>query len=385
MRDSTDTVTPLWRAVVLLRLVTAAFAASAIFVHSGGYVRPHLGWTVLGIMLAWTILVTLAYSRDAGRRTAVICADLAVTLVLMASSAWVLSPGQLAEATVRTPLLTTVWASGPVVAAAVHAGRIGGVLAGAAVSLMNWWVRGFFSTDIARDTVLLVGTGFVLGLAATTARQAAEQMRRAVRAEAATAERERLARSIHDSVLQVLSRIRNRGGQLGGEAAELARLAGEQETALRALVSTTPPDSAPTGDIDLGSALQLLVTPRVDVSIPATPVPLPVSDVEELVAVTREALSNAEQHAGPNAKAWILLEDLGEEVVLSVRDDGDGISDGHLAAAETQGRMGVARSIRGRVADLGGTLSLDTGPGRGTEWEVRLTRTRKEGPRWARL
>jgi signal transduction histidine kinase len=381
MPDGTDTVTPLWRGVVLLRLVMATFAASAIIVHSDGYARPNLGWTVLGVMLAWTVVVTLAYSRDAGRRMAVIGADLAVTLVLMASSAWVLSSEQIAEVTLRTPLLTTIWASGPVVAAAVHAGRIGGVVAGVAVSLVNWWVRGFFSTDIARDTVLLVGTGFVLGLAATTARQAAEQLRRAARAEAATAERERLARSIHDSVLQVLSRVRTRSGQLGGEAAELARLAGEQEIALRALVSTAPPDSAASGDVDLGSALQLLATPRVDVSVPATPVPLPASDVEELVAVTREALSNAEQHAGPDAKAWVLVEDLGEEVVLSVRDDGDGIRDGHLVEAETQGRMGVARSIRGRVADLGGTLSLDTGPGRGTEWEVRLIRTRKGGPR----
>jgi signal transduction histidine kinase len=36
----------------------------------------------------------------------------------------------------------------------------------------------------------------------------------------------------------------------------------------------------------------------------------------------------------------------------------------------------VSRSIRGRVADLGATLTLDTGPGRGTEWEVRLVRAR---------
>lgn len=381
MPDGTDTMTPLWRGVVLLRLVMAAFAASAIVAHSDGYARPQLGWVVLAVMLGWTAVTTFAYSRDSGRRTAVIAADLAVTLVLMGSSAWILSADQIAEVTVRTPLLTTVWASGPVVAAAVHAGRIGGVVAGVAVSLCNWLVRGFFSTDIARDTVLLVGTGFVLGLAATTARQAAEQLRRAARAEAATAERERLARSIHDGVLQVLSRVRTRSGELGGEAAELARLAGEQEVALRALVSTAPPDSAATGEVDLGSALQLLASTRVDVSVPATPVPLPASDVEELVAVTREALCNTERHAGPDVKAWVLVEDLGEEVVLSVRDDGAGIPDGHLAESEARGRIGVARSMRGRVADLGATLSLDTGPGRGTEWEVRLIRTRRGGPR----
>ena len=70
------------------------------------------------------------------------------------------------------------------------------------------------------------------------------------------------------------------------------------------------------------------------------------------------------------------MEDLGEEVVVTVRDDGPGVKDGQLAAAEADGRMGVSRSIRGRVADLGGTLTLETAPGQGTEWEVRLDRVR---------
>jgi signal transduction histidine kinase len=55
-----------------------------------------------------------------------------------------------------------------------------------------------------------------------------------------------------------------------------------------------------------------------------------------------------------------------------------GVDTRRLAEAESSGRMGVSRSIRGRVADLGGTLTLDSGPGRGTEWEVRLARL---GPR----
>jgi signal transduction histidine kinase len=293
---------------------------------------------------------------------------------LLGTSALVLSPEQLTEVTQRTPLLTTVWACGPVVAAAVHAGPIAGALVGVAVALVNVWVRGFFSTDLGRDTILLVGTGFVLGLAAAAARRATEQLRRAARTEAATAERERLARSIHDSVVQVLARVLARGGQLDGEAGELARLAGEQEIALRSLFCAAPPGA--TGEQDLAAALQLLASPRVEVSVPATAVPLPACDVEELVAVVREALANTARHGGPAARSWVLVEDLGEEVVLTVRDDGVGIEDGQLADAEIGGRMGVSRSIRGRVADVGGTLTLDTGPGRGTEWEVRLARIR---------
>ncbi|MGH3976852.1 MAG: sensor histidine kinase, partial [Pseudonocardiaceae bacterium] len=101
--------------------------------------------------------------------------------------------------------------------------------------------------------------------------------------------------------------------------------------------------------------------------------------VEELVAVVREALANTARHGGPEARSWVLVEDLGTEVVLTVRDNGPGVDDAQLAEAERDGRMGVSRSIRGRVADLGGTVSLDSGPGQGTQWEVRLARVRPSG------
>ncbi|MGH4010395.1 MAG: MacS family sensor histidine kinase [Pseudonocardiaceae bacterium] len=374
MPVGTDIITPLWRGVVVLRIVTAAFALAAVIVHHDGYDRPYLGWAVLAGIVVWTVVTCLAYSYEVTRRRRVILLDLLVTLALMGSSTLVLSPEQLTEVTTDTPLLTTVWACGPVVAAAVHAGRVAGAFFGVAVALADVGVRGYFTTDVARDAVLLVGTGFVLGLAATAARRAGEQLRGAVCAEAAAAERERLARSIHDSVVQVLARVRARGGHLDGEAGELARLAGEQEIALRSLFAATPPGAS--GEQDLAAALALLASPRVEVSVPATAVPLPARDVEELVAVAREALANTARHGGPQAKSWVLVEDLGEEVVLTVRDDGPGVEAGQLAEAEVDGRMGVSRSIRGRVADLGGTLTLHAGPGRGTEWEVRLARIR---------
>lgn len=374
MTSGADTTRPLWQGVVAVRLITAAFAVGVILVNRDGYDRPDLGLTVLLAICAWTAAVGVAYSCEAGRRIGMIGLDLVVTIGLMACSVPVLSTAQLVVATERIPLLTTVWASGPVLAAAVRAGGAGGVLTGAVVSVANWAVRGYFGVDIARDTVLLLAAGLVLGMAATSARLAGEQLRRAARAEAAAAERERLARSIHDGVLQLLARMRHRGAELGGEAAELGRLASEQEVALRALTSSTPPETGGTGQADLASALRVLADSRVEVSVPATPVSLPAADVDELVAVVTEALANTERHAQAGTRAWVLVEDLDDEVVLSVRDDGPGIGDGRLLEAETNGRQGIARSIRGRVADLGATLSLDTRPGRGTEWEVRLSR-----------
>ncbi|WP_246394452.1 ATP-binding protein, partial [Pseudonocardia pini] len=77
-------------------------------------------------------------------------------------------------------------------------------------------------------------------------------------------------------------------------------------------------------------------------------------------------------HVGAQAPAWILVEQVDDAVEISVRDDGPGIPEGRLAEAAAQGRIGVARSMLGRVADLGGTVVLDTGPGRGTEWIIRV-------------
>ncbi|MEV0676936.1 DUF5931 domain-containing protein [Actinosynnema sp. NPDC050436] len=365
-----DPVEHLWRGTVALRIVTFLFALGNAIVHHNQYARPWLAWAVMGAMAAWSVFTILAYSREGGRRPWVVVADLVVACGLMSLSLLIMTDTQFLA---NVPLITTIWACVPAVAAGALGGQVAGALAGLVVGLSTFLNRGALTVDLVRDVVLLAGAGLVVGMASSTARRASVRLSHALRTEAATAERERLARSIHDGVLQVLARVRKRGLELGGEAAELAELAGEQEVALRSLVAAAPTESTVGGDADLRPALQLLATPRIQVSTPATQVMLPAATAFELTAVVREALSNVDKHAA-GAKAWVLLEDLGEEVVLSVRDDGPGIPDGRLASAEAEGRMGVAQSIRGRVEALRGTLELQTGPGEGTEWEVRVYR-----------
>ncbi|WP_262402100.1 ATP-binding protein [Actinomadura sp. CNU-125] len=70
----------------------------------------------------------------------------------------------------------------------------------------------------------------------------------------------------------------------------------------------------------------------------------------------------------------MLLEDGGDEVIVSVRDDGPGMPDGRLEQAAADGRLGVAQSIRGRVRDLGGTTLITSAPGDGTEIEMTVPR-----------
>jgi signal transduction histidine kinase len=138
-------------------------------------------------------------------------------------------------------------------------------------------------------------------------------------------------------------------------------------------VSSAPVPSED-GMADLGARLKVLESEQVSVSAPATTVLVPAAMATELAAAVREALVNVEKHAGAGAKAWVLLEDLGSEIVVSVRDDGVGIEPGRVAEAEREGRMGIARSLRGRIAELGGSVTLETAPGEGVEWELRVSR-----------
>lgn len=367
-----DPTVPLWRAAVLLRVITLPFAAGVVLTYLDGYDRPWLALVGVGLMAGWTAVISLRYLRPHDRLLGFTLVDLVVCCAMMALSRLVLSHEQLRIDAV--PLLPTIWVTGVVAAGAVCGGPTIGAVFGGVVAAFNYGVRGYVDTDLTRDLFLLVGVGFVLGLAASASRQSAERLARALRAEAATAERERLARSIHDGVLQVLARVRRRGTELGGEAAELARLAGEQEIALRTLVSTAPEPTDENDSADLSARLRLLATDRISVSVPATAVRLPGALARELESVVGEALANVVRHAGENARAWVLLEDLGTDVVVSVRDDGVGIQPGRLDEAEREGRMGVALSMRGRIAELGGTITVETSPGAGVEWELHVPR-----------
>jgi signal transduction histidine kinase len=200
--------------------------------------------------------------------------------------------------------------------------------------------------------------------------------------EAASRERDRLARDIHDSVLQVLALVHRRGLEAGGEAAELGRLAGEQEAALRALVGNEPLAGgvAGSGHADLTSLLQLLATDGATLAAPAGVVSIKRDVGEGIAAAVRAALDNVREHCGEHARAWVLVEDEPDMVTVTIRDDGPGIPEGRLAEAAEAGRLGVSHSICGRLRDLGGSVSVSTALGEGTEVTLRLPRAVAAAP-----
>ena len=91
------------------------------------------------------------------------------------------------------------------------------------------------------------------------------------------------------------------------------------------------------------------------VAVPGTPAMLPAERASEVVAAVESCLSNVRHHVGRDAEAWVLLEELDDRWVVSVRDDGPGIPEGRLEESAAEGRLGVQQSIVGRLRDLGGT------------------------------
>ncbi len=146
---------------------------------------------------------------------------------------------------------------------ALAGGVRSGIVAATVISALNIVLHGWAPGAVADNVVLAYLAGVVVGYAGRLVRRAEQALADAVRLQAATAERERLARHIHDGVLQVLALVSRRGDQLGGDAGQLGVLAGEQEAALRALIVSGPADlDTASGERDLREALADVASAR---------------------------------------------------------------------------------------------------------------------------
>ena len=368
-----DPATPLWRAAQVFRLLSCLYALGFQVAVNNTLERPGLAWLLFGVLIAWSAACAAAYLQGFGRRPSWVVAEIAVVVALILSTE-VVASSQWAFDNQSWP--TTLWATNATISAAIVSGPIAGMLTGVVVMVASTVVKGFINYDLGRNATIVIelAVGLAVGMAVQTARRAHADLERAARLAAAHQERERLSREVHDGAIQVLALVSRRGREIGGETAELAELAGEQERALRRLVSSADSDTGVGTTTDVGALLRQRASDRVAVSLPADPVLLETRVAGELCAAVANALDNVAAHAGPDARAYILLEDLGDAVTVSVRDDGVGIPAGRLAEAAGEGRVGVSKSIVGRMKWLGGTATLHTGPGSGTEWELTIPR-----------
>lgn len=188
-------------------------------------------------------------------------------------------------------------------------------------------------------------------------------------------ERGRLAREIHDTIAQDLAGIvtqleAGHGGERHERALRLAREA--LADTRRSVLDLAPSDLE---DADLPAALGAVVrgwgadrAASVDVVVAGDPVPLHAEVEATVLRVTQESLTNVAKHAGVPGRIGVTLSYDDEEVVLDVRDDGDGFDPATPMATSSFG----LRGMRQRAERLAGTLTIESRPGHGTAVSMRL-------------
>ena len=216
---------------------------------------------------------------------------------------------------------------------------------------------------LAGVAITLIGLGLIFGPWATRlASQLAEERRGRIRSEA----RAEMAAHLHDSVLHTLALI-----QRTDASPEVVGLARRQERELRAWLyrAPVPPEGR------LRPAVEEIAT-RVEQrhNVPVDVVVVgdaPLDDAARaLVDACQEAAFNAARHSGaPLVSVYVEVEP--DELTGFVRDEGKGFD----PEAVPTDRRGIADSIRGRIRRHGGSVTIVSSPGEGTEVQLRLPRS----------
>jgi signal transduction histidine kinase len=222
-----------------------------------------------------------------------------------------------------------------------------------------------------------IAAGLVAGRLRSTARQtdlATAETLRAQQAEAtAEARRARLEERVrqygllHDNVLTTLTLL---GAGAGGINPEMRERCQMDATFLRALVSAVN-DASPDGlNAALGQVAydQSLLGLQIHHSHDGVAQDLPTAVIAAITQAAKEALNNVAKHAR-TGEAWVVAEGQPNGVVVSVADHGCGFD-----TTSTMPGLGISRSLRERMASVGGEVEIDSLPGQGTYVEIRWAR-----------
>jgi signal transduction histidine kinase/phage shock protein PspC (stress-responsive transcriptional regulator) len=218
----------------------------------------------------------------------------------------------------------------------------------------------------ARDGIVAIGV-VVAGLALVLApwwwglvQDLGAERRERIRSQ----ERAELAAHLHDSVLQTLALIQRRADS----PTDVQRLARSQERELRTWLYARRDDLG-TSSTFAGALEAAAAEVEERHGVPVEVITVGDCDLDErtdsIVRAAREAMVNAAKFAAVD-RIDVFVEVADDEVSVFVRDTGAGF-DPETVPAD---RRGIAESIRGRMARHGGTATIRSAPGEGTEVEL---------------
>ena len=365
-------VTWVWMAVVLL------FDA-----RSSSLERPWAAVVAIGVTLVWTLVASVLVRLDPARlltRTA-LGIELAIAAALVIADWWVY--GRVGGVwSSHAQSLGVAWPAASVLSVGVAFGTVAGLAAGAGLGFARLIGQLAFWVDDA-DTPLshgdnqlaAAGTIVMYALVGGLAGLITTKLREAEREVAVARARDEVARTLHDGVLQTLAVVQRRSND-----PELAALAREQEVELRQYLFGTRVAVAGSGlrrgagTTDLAAILRDAAAEaerrqsiRADIVLTDELPPIAVEVADAVRGAVAESLVNASKHGGATHAVVFLEHDPTDGLFCSVKDDGRGFD----ASEHTEG-IGITKSMRGRLDEVGGTVEVDGRPGRGTEVRIRV-------------
>jgi signal transduction histidine kinase len=332
--------------------------------------RPVVAVCLVGLALAVTVGDTVLLRTDVARlgRPGPVLVELAVGALLVVSDGLVYGPD---HAFSTSQSLGSVWPLAGILCAGVALGPVGAALSGIAIGLCRVAavVLNGSPIDSGGKVLSLTNTVVFYALGGAAAGYLARLLRRAEGEISAARAREEVARTLHDGVLQTLAIVERRATDPA-----LARMAREQERDLREyLFGVARAGAAPgalVSDTDVGPPLRAaaarcedhFVGTRVQVLVADDVPDLPPASVAALAGAAGEAMVNAGKHGGASKVLVYVEPHEAGGVFCSVKDDGSGFD----VSATPEG-VGLSRSIRGRMAEVGGRVEVSSSPGQGTE------------------
>ncbi len=361
------------RGLALFRWASWLWMAVVVLLNRNDLARPLLAWSLVTIAFLVTIATTLGASA-APRRLLTppfVFGELAVAFVLQFAGGWAYGTDPFASA----HSLGSAWPLAGVLGSgtawgAVRAGVAGGAIG--AARLLQPLTAGIGFAAIERSQWFSIASSIVLYvLAGAISGHVADLLRRLERDISAAKARDEVARTLHDGVLQTLAIIEHRA-----DDPQLARLAREQDRELREYLF----GSADPHDIDerpdLGRSLRRAAATfedrfdgRAVVVLAPDLGPVSPTAVDAVAGAVSESLTNAGKHGRARTVHVYIEPDDELGLMCSIRDDGVGFDVGGVDEG-----VGLGRSVRARIDDVGGRVEIESWIGTGTEVRLWLPR-----------
>jgi len=363
------------KALCWYRIFAAIFAATVV-----GFTYDKLEYPTFAVMASGALIVIAITIQQVSRRdpATLMSSSFVVSELIFAVVITVLGGLLYLQGTSSSTLaFASQYILASVLMGGVAYGVAGGIISGVIIGLARTAAMVVNGTNLtASSTLSLLSTTVTFCLAGALVGGVVTILRKAGGELSQAHARDSIARTLHDGVLQTLVIIQKRSKE-----AEIVDLASNQEKQLRSFLFTNQSQSSD-AVVDLHLALEEVVEKFSKLSdIPVAIVIAPdlgelsKSTLKAIVGASTECLTNISKHA--NAKSVnIFAEPNGENVIMSVRDDGGGFDIEEQANSDLD-QHGLKNSIIKRIEEVGGAVKVKTSIGKGTE--IEMTVPIKEG------